>query len=268
MAGMTSLSNRDCAALLRQWGFEEIGYNGGHLVMEREGRKVQITAPSRSTPTPYKALRKAAKIVGVTLQDFLAGPKREKKEMPKAIAIRPIAIEQTKEEEVTVTVNDIEPVTEDEPRDLFPTDSTLVCPVCQKSGFKTQRGFSGHLRAHEQVLCNSCGKEFSRQGIGPHSTSCGPKKRKPGRPRHPIAEEIEGGRRRKVKDLGVEVPILDTFEDDEFPDVAAFAPPPVNLEDASLKAAFQLILPDLAMTEERFASFKSWVETSRTLFNS
>lgn len=274
MGAMTSLSNRDCAALLRDWGFNEVGYNGGHLVMERAGRKVQITAPSRSTPTPYKALRKAARILGVSLQEFLAGPKQEKKKMPEAIAIRPIEI--TKEDSMVSALEEIDAPDMDEP-----ATSEFVCPTCGKAGFTTKHGFNGHLRSHERVVCTMCHKEYSRQGIGPHMSACGdrPKKRGPGRPRHPIAEELaETGRKRKDT-IGVEVPILDDF-DDEFPDVAAFLPieteqtlledagyvePEAN-PDASLVAAFEAVLPGITMTPARFESFKTWVEAARVLF--
>lgn len=72
----SSLSNLECKKLFEDWGFVPVGGNGGHLMMEYQpsGKRVQITAPGRNTPTPMRALQKAAKEVGVSLAEFKAGP--------------------------------------------------------------------------------------------------------------------------------------------------------------------------------------------------
>src|SRR5688572_8839148 len=77
MAGaMAPGSNKEYVDLLKDWGFEERGFNGGHVIMSLNDREVQLTAPGRSTATPYKALRKAAHIAGVPLQTFMKGPNK------------------------------------------------------------------------------------------------------------------------------------------------------------------------------------------------
>lgn len=258
MGAMTPLSNRDCAALLRDWGFVETGYNGGHLVMELDGRRVQITAPSRSTPTPYKALRKAAKLVGVSLQDFLAGPRREKRkisvpEIPD-FDIHDVAVEPKEEEIMTAVVEpEVETVADTE---------TFTCTECGKNDFATARGFMGHVRAHEKVVCNTCGKTFSRMGIGPHRTGCKQPTRQ-GRRRRPIAEALETTSRKRSKDIGVEVPILENL-DDTFPLPEAFE----SRRDANLEVLFGALMPGFTLTDERYESFKVWVEATRALFAS
>lgn len=263
MGTMTPLSNRDCAALLREWGFEETGYKGGHLVMELDGRRVQITAPARATPTPYRALRKAAKILGITLQEFLAGPKK-----PSVRKVPSFDIHDLVEKEEEVSIIDVE-----EPIGAVeflepPMPNLFTCPECGKSDFVSVRGFKGHLRAHEQVLCSTCGKMFSRQGIGPHGAACGPKKRGPGRPRRPIAEALEGGRKSK-KDLGVELPVLDGYEDDEpFPEPEAFQNRQPGQREATLVLVFEALMPGVPLTDEKYTAFSAWMQATKDLLAS
>lgn len=79
MPTATALSNREVVDLFKSWGFEEGEGNGGHLVMRYHDKRVQVTAPGRSTPTPQTALRKAALAVGVPLAEFRRGPTKSKK---------------------------------------------------------------------------------------------------------------------------------------------------------------------------------------------
>lgn len=76
MGRATAMSNHEVRHLFEEWGFEPAGGNGGHLIMRwpATNRRVQITAPGRSTPTPMRALAKAAHTVGVPLSEFKQGP--------------------------------------------------------------------------------------------------------------------------------------------------------------------------------------------------
>lgn len=272
MGAMTSLSNRDCVALLRDWGFEEAGSKGGHMIMQYQGRRVQITAPGRATHTPYKALRKAARILGISLKDLLRG-KQEPLKVPT------VPLTETEEETVASATSTIE----------VPTDVAVYeCPVCGKSDFKTERGFKGHLRAHETTVCQKCGKTFSLQGMGNHRAKCTPKRR-PGHPRSPIAEPLAGRRQAKARDLGVEVPeVLDTI-DETFPDPAEFehvflGETEDQLDDGliqnvlSVKQArtdrpvrLSLLLdtffPARTLDDEQTDEFLNWVEATKALFD-
>lgn len=51
--------------------------SGGHFIMSYDDRRVQVTAPRRKALTPWKALREAAEVVGVDLQEFLQGPTKK-----------------------------------------------------------------------------------------------------------------------------------------------------------------------------------------------
>lgn len=258
---MTSLSNRECAELLQSWGFEEAGYKGGHMILQHQGRRVQISAPGRSTATPQKALRKAARILGISLRDLLD------RKAP-ATHVERVPVTQQKEEVMTTATLD-----------------TYVCPVCDKTGFETERGFKGHVRSHETVVCSICSQTFSRQGIGSHAAHCKPA-RKPRK--KPIAEPLEAvGRQRPKKDLDVEVAddlepeILDLL-DDQFPSADAFKVEFDDeefddiLEDADLDQLMfdrvQLIartlFPTRDLTEEQTDEFINWIEATKDLFDS
>lgn len=79
-SAMTSLNNGEVHKLMKDWGFSDLKGSGGHLVMQHEGgKRVQITAPGRPTPTPIVALKKAASIVGVSYNEFLDGPRKLKR---------------------------------------------------------------------------------------------------------------------------------------------------------------------------------------------
>lgn len=271
MGAMTSLSNRDVIALLKEWGFTEAGAKGGHAILEFQGRRVQVTAPGRSTKTPYKALRKAAQILGITLKDLLKGK-------PKVVKVEKVPVAK---EDITVATA---AATVEVPTAVDTTDETLTCQVCGKADFKTVRGFKGHLRSHEQVRCPQCGDTFSRQGLPMHRSTCKPKKRGVGRPRHPIAEAPT--RTERTRDIGVEVPeILDTFEDD-FPSPVPFTrfvesvEPTLDqdllveneivlddLQADRISVLLQLFFPGRTLTEDQTDEFLTWVEASKALFD-
>jgi hypothetical protein len=98
----------------------------------------------------------------------------------------------------------------------------LVCESCGKDDFTTVRGYKGHQRKHETVVCPTCKREFSALGYGGHAKVCTPGPRKRGRPRHPIAETPEGGKKAKAPS-GPEVPILD--QEEEMPSAEDFKAP-------------------------------------------
>lgn len=111
MSTASSLSNAEVRDLFQRWGFAHTGGNGGHLVMQHEasGRRVQITAPGRSTPTPQVALRKAADIIGVPLSAFKRGPI-----IPERPAAEP-TVEAVQVEDPPAPVDPPVPVPEPEP---------------------------------------------------------------------------------------------------------------------------------------------------------
>lgn len=294
MGAMTPLSNRDCVALLKQWGFVEAGTKGGHAVLEFNGRRVQVTAPGRATKTPYKALRKAARILGISLKELLEGNQPVKASKPAQVQLEDIPTEPT----TRSSLLPLEPATE--PKEEAVVASTVyACTVCGKSDFKTERGFKGHLRSHEESQCGKCGKKMSLQGLGSHVARCRPK-RKVGRPRHPIAEPVETKRRGKApKDLGVEVPEILDSEDFNFPDPQDFAPripEPVEqtekVEDSVFRTVedvlhdyderialdqyeldrisllLSIFFPGKTLTEEQTDDFLDWIEATKALFDS
>lgn len=75
--GIAPLKPAEYVRLCHRWGFVLERGNGGHLVMSYDDRRVQVTAPRRKALTPWKALREAAEVVGVDLQEFLQGPTKE-----------------------------------------------------------------------------------------------------------------------------------------------------------------------------------------------
>lgn len=265
MGAMTSLSNRDCVELLKGWGFEEIGMKGGHIVMQYEGRRVQLTAPGRSTPTPYKALRKAAQILRISLKDLLGGKPEPVK--VKEVPLVPNIVQMPKVETPTETANEIVDVKEE----AAATAPLYECSVCGKSSFTTGRGFQGHVRSHERVICNRCGKTFSRQGLGSHQAKCSPK-RKAGRPRTPIAEPLAAGRRRKAKkNWGIEVPdILDHLDDDDFPSPDVFrakTPFVGETDDRDHAALLDILFPTRDLDDLQADRFFAWVKATKALFD-
>jgi predicted RNA binding protein YcfA (HicA-like mRNA interferase family)/DNA-directed RNA polymerase subunit RPC12/RpoP len=216
VGAMVALSNRDCVKLLESWGFREVGYNGGHIVMEYNGKRVQMSAPGRKMPTPYKSLKKAARLIGVTLPEFLAGPTSEPKKRTRWE--QPAATPEEEKEETMTAVAVEEPV-----------GTVLKCSECGKDDFATTRGFKGHLRSHEKATCPHCGTEIVRIGLGAHVKFC-PKNEsstrastKPRR-RRPIAEVpgVTRGSGRQAS-IEVEVPLLEDAED--FPTPEAFTAP-------------------------------------------
>lgn len=117
----------------------------------------------------------------------------------------------------------------------------LVCETCGKNDFKTVRGYKGHQRKHETVVCPTCKKEFSALGFGGHAKYCTPGPRGRGRPRHPIAETLDRGKRTKAPS-GPEIPILD--HDEETLSAEDFkAPEPAA---ASREADEDAVLTDLS----------------------
>lgn len=277
--GVTPLSNLQVVNLLRAWGFEEAGYKGGHMVMALQGRRVQVAAPHRSKgETPYKALRKAARILQIPLKQLLAGPIRA--EPTKQVPLDPAPKEQT------VSNVDTEVTAE------------YRCDDCGQS-FQSKRALSGHATSHKMVRCNVCGNTVVQSGLGSHQRACGPKKRGRGRPRKPIAESV--GRTAKTHDVGIEVPILDDLDDD-FPSAETFeslvAPLAVTtgtqvrprdrealvfrevalnsdtvqdgeeFDDADFDVAVELLFPGRTLTYEQKETFLAWVNATRALFNS
>jgi predicted RNA binding protein YcfA (HicA-like mRNA interferase family) len=263
MGKMTSLSNRDVVGLLKEWGFVEAGGKGGHAILEYNGRRVQVTAPGRSTQTPYKALRKAAQILGINLKTLLQGK-------PKMGKVQKVPV--VKEDITVATATAVEIAAVDTPEDM-------TCPVCGKHDFKTTRGYKGHLRSHETVRCPQCGETFSRQGFPMHSSICTPAKRGRGRPRKPIAEAPE--RPKRTRDNGVEMPeLLDTMEED-FPSPVAFtkfveeAISPTLDEDLNDNRVFEpqiavlieLFFPGQTLSDVQVDKLRSWVEATKALFS-
>ena len=78
-SGIAPLKPAEYIKLMTRWGFELEKGSGGHWVMSFDDRRVQITAPRRKAVVPYKALREAADVLGVDLQEFLAGPTKKEK---------------------------------------------------------------------------------------------------------------------------------------------------------------------------------------------
>lgn len=268
---MSPMSNREIRRLLKDWGFEEAGFMGGHQIMEYEGRQVHITAPGRSTPTPYRALRKAAAVMGVSLRDFLRGPGVRTVDKRR----RPVGVPVETGPDVLAHVAVVESTDGSVIAELT-TPIQWTCSTCGKDDFVTERGFKGHLRGHEFVTCEKCNREVSRLGLGPHRKFCTPalpendeeefmaasvpkfKRSTRGRPRHPIAEVPEKGRGRGRSGLDLEVPELD----DVFPEPGAFTQPSEPVVDPMPQMQSMLgtdVTPDVAQ------AFTNWVEATREL---
>lgn len=76
MSNKLSLKPKQFEKLLRQWGAEEIrGGSSGHSKWRIEGKTITTTGKGRATYVPRFAAVLAAEAVGVSVQDFLAGPK-------------------------------------------------------------------------------------------------------------------------------------------------------------------------------------------------
>lgn len=260
------LSNREIIKLMEDWGFTVVGGNGGHTVLQYNGRRVQVSAPGRSSHTPYKAVRKAANLMGKSIKEFLAGPRKTKVESD-------VDTPDFMEDLVTEWVKD--GIKEDplsmEVQTLvleeFTPSDEWVCPECGKGDFLTDRGFQAHVRAHEQVPCPVCHETFSRAGLGRHQKHCLPK-RTVGRPRHPIAETLDDTRKRKGKENGIEVPDLENLEDLPFEalaDVLTFkqADPEVSDETRLIASIF---MPDRDLTPDTIYALEAWIEASKAAF--
>ena len=79
------LNSREVDRLFRAWGFVPVKTRGRHAGGHKfyawqveSGSRVAITAPGRAKSTPPMALKKAAEIAGVSVQEFLGGPVKEK----------------------------------------------------------------------------------------------------------------------------------------------------------------------------------------------
>lgn len=277
MRGNSTLNNEAVFRLLESWGFVLSGSKGRHLVMSLNGRRVLINPPESREPIQIKALRKAARIKGVTLKRLLAGP-IEATEVER-ISLGDQVIEQKDETMETIEVPDQSAVEE------------FSCDICGKN-YSSRRGLTGHKSTHQMVRCHYCGNSYTQAGIGSHRRGCAPKKRSVGRPRKPIAEVIE---RKKVKGnikTGVDVPeaILEDL-DEEFPPAEAFkfeitvpdavtvTPDPELLElvddDPSVEdlysevqALADIFLPGYDLDESQTEEFLNWVEATRILLSS
>lgn len=166
-----SLNNRECTELLKAWGFEHSGHNGGHQLFKLNDREVQVTAVGRSTQTPYKAMRKAAQIVGVPLNVFMKGPEPEMQQKQKR--------RHQTEDEVQEQIDKLSALTETKPEQKktptvkpganVPTD--LKCKFCGAQAAH-KKGYLSHQRSHETVECRKCGNTIIRNGLGAHMKYC------------------------------------------------------------------------------------------------
>lgn len=162
------ISNRNALALLKTWGFTEVGGNGGHVVLALNGHNVQLTAVGRKTPTPWKALRKAAAIVGVPIQDLMRGPKKEKvMSASEAKIAEPLAVVETGTTAVAVA----EPEPEANPAPI--QSAVFKCPdeECGKE-FDNLKSVRVHQRSHNMVKCRNCNKTMSEPSRAPHEKWC------------------------------------------------------------------------------------------------
>ena len=163
------ISNRNALSLLKTWGFTEVGGNGGHVVLALNGHNVQLTAVGRKTPTPWKALRKAAAIVGVPIQDLMRGPKKEKvMSASEAVIAEPLAVVETGASAVAVK----EPEPEAKPAAPIQT-AVFKCPdaECGKE-FDNLKSVRVHQRSHNMVKCRNCNKTMSEPSRAPHEKWC------------------------------------------------------------------------------------------------
>jgi predicted RNA binding protein YcfA (HicA-like mRNA interferase family) len=83
MKKLFAISHRECFDLMRAWGFEPERISGGHQIMQDPdtGARVQIMPPDRpGTGEKGNAIgmKKAARLRGVSIQTFLAGPNQER----------------------------------------------------------------------------------------------------------------------------------------------------------------------------------------------
>lgn len=83
MATIHSKSPREVHKLFLDWGFTEDRFSSGHLIMRapNSGHTIPITAPGRSskqsnshTSGSAKSMKAAAKLIGITVEQFVAGP--------------------------------------------------------------------------------------------------------------------------------------------------------------------------------------------------
>lgn len=166
-AAAAPISNRNALQLLRSWGFQEVGGNGGHTVLAFQGRNVQLTAVGRNTPTPWKALRKAAAIIGVPVQDLMRGPTKEKvMSASEAKIAEPLGVVETGNVAV------LDPPVEAKP--AAPIQSAVFkCPAdgCGRE-FDNLKSVRVHQRSHNMVKCRNCNKTMSEPARAPHEKWC------------------------------------------------------------------------------------------------
>ena len=160
-------SHRDVYNLFKAWGFEDGAQRGdGHhrMVWPATGQVVQIMPPNRRGSGELgnaQAMKKARRILGITLQQFLAGPVEEKPikdidstAMERARTLAELLTRPPKTE-VQATVADNK---EDQamPRQTFPTRG--ITPAIEDFLFQNK---GVEFTAHE------VGAEMVRQGFYP-----------------------------------------------------------------------------------------------------